>query len=103
MTPQRNWRDNAPASLLDSFTDADGAPCLTTLDRRWLWRLEQHLVVCGTTQYHRDMAADLRQYLNETCAHHWRIWAGDEYIEAHRQCVWCTEVEWGVFNQEGAA
>lgn len=99
----RSWRDNAPAMLLDTFTDAHGAPCFTSLDRRWLWRLEQHLVICGTTQYHRDMARDLRQYLNETCEHHWSVWPGDEHIEAHRQCTWCNHVEWGPASPSAAS
>lgn len=85
-----------PRCLLD-------APCFTSLDRRWLWRLEQHLVICGTTQYHRDMARDLRQYLNETCEHHWNVWDGDEHIEAHRQCVWCNHVEWGPASPSAAS
>ncbi|GID73288.1 hypothetical protein Ade02nite_19290 [Paractinoplanes deccanensis] len=32
--------------------------------------------------------------LNETCEHHWKSYAGDDQIAAHRQCSWCCDVEW---------
>lgn len=99
-TAKRDWRANAPASLLDSFTDPHGAPCFTTLDRRWLWRLEHQLAVCAPTSGHLStLGDDLRQYLNETCEHHWNVWAGDEHIEAHRQCLWCCDTQWGTFEE----
>ncbi|WP_146231834.1 hypothetical protein [Lentzea atacamensis] len=85
--------------LLDSFTDAHGAPCFTTLDRRWLWRIENQLAVCAPSGgYLAQLRKDLYQYLCETCIHHWNVWPGDEHIEAHRQCTWCNHVEWGQFD-----
>jgi hypothetical protein len=87
------WQDQAPA-MLKSMDGPDGEPIPTPFDRRWLWRLETFLAVSGTTDIHRVMARDLRQYLNETCEHVWRDWAGDDVIAAHRQCLWCNDVEW---------
>lgn len=88
------WADRAPASVLEFDLCALGDPDPTSQDRRWLWRLESYLAVHGTTDGHRRMGRDLRQYLNETCGHHWHVWAGDEDIAAHRQCTWCSDVEW---------
>lgn len=90
-----NWRDRAPAMLRETFTGPNGEPCFTTVDRRWLWRLESALVVSapanGTLA---ELQSDLHQYLIESCEHHWSDYAGDEHIPAHRQCVWCNRVEW---------
>jgi hypothetical protein len=58
------WTDRAPASVLEFDLCALGDPDPTS------------------------------QYLNETCGHHWHEWAGDEDIAAHRQCSWCSDVEW---------
>ena len=70
-----HWSQRAPASVLEFDLDSRGEPDPTSQDRRWLGR-------------------DLRQYLNETCEHHWHTWDGDEDIPAHRQCSWCCDVEW---------
>ncbi len=69
-------------------------PDATTMDRRWLWRLESFLSVSGTRPIHQQMASDLRQYLNETCEHHWHDWDAEVGIAAHRQCLYCHDVEW---------
>jgi hypothetical protein len=92
--PGADYRSRLPAMLRDTLTDARGAPCFTTTDRRWLWRLEGFLAVHATSEAHRQMAADLQIYLHETCEHHWNDYAGDEEIDAHRQCLWCNDVEW---------
>lgn len=93
-TERRDWRQNVPASIT-SLVGPRGEPCLTPVDRRWLWHLENSLSVVATTEYQREILHDLRQYLHETCEHHWgRDWPGDEDIAAHRQCLWCNEVEW---------
>lgn len=96
MTAATNWRDRAPSMLLDTLTGPDGEPCFTTTDRRWLWRLEGFLAVSATNARQREMAADLRQYLNETCEHHWRNYEAKpgDAIGTHRQCLWCAETEW---------
>lgn len=85
------WRDRAPA-MLRSTAGPDGEPCATPLDRRWLWRLEMFLSISGTTDVHRAMSRDLREYLNETCEHHWQHWTGDEMYPQHWQCLWCNDM-----------
>jgi len=37
---------------------------------------------------------DLTEYLRETCEHHWQEYEGDPDIPAHRQCTWCSDVQW---------
>lgn len=92
--PGADYRDRLPAMLRDTLTDSRGAPCFTTSDRRWLWRLEGFLAVSGTTATHRQMQADLQIYLHETCEHHWNDYRAEQDIAAHRQCLWCCDVEW---------
>lgn len=88
-----HWTTRAPASLLrpGGCSNEDCADP-TPQDRRWLWRLESFLAINGTTPGHRDMGGDLRQYLNETCEHHWHTYDADAVIPAHRQCAWCSDV-----------
>ena len=88
-----DWRDRAPHSILDLFTPR-GDLVTTPMDRRWLWRLEGTLAVSATNDTLRQLARDLGQYLHETCEHHWQPYAGDDDIPAHRQCLWCNDVEW---------
>ena len=88
-----DWRDRAPRSILDPFTPR-GDLVTTPMDRRWLWRLEGTLAVCATNDTLRQLARDLSQYLCETCEHHWQAYEGDDDIPAHRQCLWCNDVEW---------
>lgn len=87
------WTDRAPA-MLRAPEGPDGEQCPTPMDRRWLWRLEGFLAVSGTTGAHQAMSRDLREYLFETCEHHWRDYEADEEFAAHRQCLWCNDVEW---------
>ena len=89
-----HWTNRAPASVLEEGLCARGEPDPTSLDRRWLWRLESFLAISGTTDLHRQMASDLTAYLNETCEHHWHEYAGDADIPAHKQCSWCNDVVW---------
>lgn len=98
--PGEDYRDRLPAMLRDTFTGPRGEPCFTTTDRRWLWRIEGFLAVSATTETQRQMAADLQIYLRDTCEHHWQPYAGDDVIAAHRQCLWCSDVEW---TEKGAA
>lgn len=97
---RRHWTDNAPRSLLNMFTDSNGAPCFTSLDRRWLWRLADTLAVAATTDILRDLRRDLEQYLHETCDHHMIDYLtcceprNETCIAPHRQCTWCNHVEW---------
>lgn len=93
---QRNWRDNAGRVLLDP-NDAHGVPLTTPLDRRWLWKLEGFLAVSATTADQRAMQTDLRDYLRETCEHHWTDYPNegpDDPIASHRSCLWCSDIEW---------
>jgi len=87
--------ERASAMLHDEGRCSRGGSDATTLDRRWLWRLESFLAVSGTNRDQHQMGSDLRQYLNESCAHHWHNYAADDDIEAHRQCLYCHDVEWG--------
>lgn len=95
MTTTGHWLERAPQMLNDEGRCGSGEPDETTLDRRWLWRLESFLAVYGTNPTQRQMGQDLRQYLNESCAHHWHSYAADADIAAHRQCQYCYDVEWG--------
>ena len=88
------WMDRAPASVLEFGLCSQGDPDETSVDRRWLWRLEGFLAVSGTTDLQRQMGRDLAEYLFETCEHHWHEAAAENDIPAHRQCLWCNEVEW---------
>ena len=87
-----HWTLRAPEMLRDE-TGPNGELCPTPMDRRWLWRLEGRLALCGDPNL-RALGDDLRQYLHETCEHYWRPWAGDDQIPAHQQCLWCSDVEW---------
>lgn len=95
---QGSWRDRAGRSVLDP-EDPHGEPLETPLDRRWLWRLENNLAVSGGTAVLRQLATDLRQYLNETCEHHWLNYddtdgpPDDPRSCPFRQCLWCCETE----------
>ena len=90
-----HWTDRAPASVLEFDLDARGEPDPTSQDRRWLWRLENTLAVDAPLGSRLDqLGRDLRQYLNETCEHHWHAYESDEVVPAHRQCSWCNDVEW---------
>jgi hypothetical protein len=88
-----DWRERAGRLVLDP-TDPDGEPIATPLDRRWLWRIEQILAVNGGNETVQQLSADLRQYLGQTCEHHWRIYAAEKDIPMHSQCLWCNCVEW---------
>jgi hypothetical protein len=98
LSPPTHWLDRAPAMLRDTLTGPRGEPCFTTTDRRWLWRLEGFLAVNGTNPAHHEMQRDLRQYLDETCEHHWQDYKAEGDIAAHRQCTWCSDVEWAEPN-----
>lgn len=89
-----DWRERAGRILLDP-NDPNGAPLATPLDRRWLWRIEGELAVSATTETLRQLGRDLHQYLAETCEHHWGAsHAAEPDIPAHRQCLWCSDVDW---------
>lgn len=85
-----HWLDRAP-HMLRTSEGPDGQPLATSLDRRWLWRLEQFLFINATTADHRQMQADLSQYLHETCEHVW-IELGDLTPTPSVQCLWCNVV-----------
>ncbi len=91
--PSGHWTSRAPAMLRDTFTGPAGEPCFTPTDRRWLWWLAGVLSIDATMAQQRQISADLRQYLHETCEHLFDVYDGDENIPAHRQCVWRCTVE----------
>ena len=88
-----DWRERAGRIILDP-NGPDGRPLETPRDRRWLWRIEHSLAVNATNDMLRQLQRDLHQYLAETCEHHWSERDGDDDIPAHRQCLWCSDVEW---------
>jgi len=90
--PGQTWRERAGRVILDP-NDARGNPVATPTDRRWLWRIEGDLAVSAATDAQRQLAADLRAYLIETCEHHLLPYDGDEDIPPHTQCLWCGETE----------
>lgn len=97
MTQDRNeggWASRAPASVLEYDLCARGHTDPTPQDRRWLRRLESYLAVFGTNDGQRSMGRDLQQYLHETCEHNWHGSKAEADIPAHRQCSWCSAVEW---------
>ena len=85
-----SWRDRAGRMILDP-DDSQGRPVSTPVDRRWLWRVEHLLATCATNDPLRQLAADLRAYLNETCEHHWITLSADECCPEMRQCTWCCD------------
>ena len=103
------WREAFPRGVLDPF-GPDGEPIFTSTDRRLLWHMENFLAVHATTEALHDLRLQLYRYLCETCEHHWREYEVSEWrhpdtgvvedaIPAHRQCLWCSRVEWA----EGAS
>jgi hypothetical protein len=89
-----------PNALL-SPTDSGGNAIATPQDHRWLWHLEGELSLRAPLGSPLDfLRRRLRSYLNETCQHHWTDSEGDEVIPAHRQCLWCCDVEW---TEDGAS
>lgn len=90
MTSPTHWTERAPRPLRTAY-DPDGQPHETSLDRRWLWRLENTLAVNNTGTL-STLLADLRQYLDESCEHHWREFEADDEFEAFSQCLWCCLV-----------
>jgi hypothetical protein len=91
------WRDRWPRGVLDPHCP-EGHAIDTSTDRLLLWHIE--LVVGGGPVgiEQRQLAADLRRYLNDTCEHHWHGYTPDpdneNDVPAHRQCLWCNTVEW---------
>jgi hypothetical protein len=89
--PGETWRERAGRIVLDP-QDPHGDPLPTPADRRWLWRIRNTLAVSATNDAQRQLAADLRAYLDETCEHHMLHYDGDEAFAPHDQCLWCSEV-----------
>jgi hypothetical protein len=87
--PGESWRERAGLIVLDP-NDPHGNPIPTPADRRWLWRIEGFLGVQATNDAQRQLAADLRAYLSETCGHHMTHHEGDETFAGHSQCLWCN-------------
>ena len=91
------WHDRMPASVTDLFNPNDEL-VTTPTDRRMLWHIESVLAVNAGNDRLRQLGRDLRSYLNETCGHHWSEYRPDptneDDIAAHRQCLWCHDVEW---------
>lgn len=98
-----DWREFFPRGVLDPFGPS-GEPVFTPTDRRLLWYLESCLSVSAPGGG-GDLRLALYRYLCETCEHHWRESAAsgwrnpgtgevEDVMPAHRQCLWCSEVEW---------
>lgn len=91
MTEDGHWSTRASNPLVSAY-DRYGVPLVTPMDRRWLWLIEGALAV--SSQHDSQLLADLKQYLGETCEHHWLHYDSDEVVAAHVQCLWCNTVEW---------
>lgn len=89
---ETNWRD-MPRSVTESFCPRDHF-ITTPTERRMLWHLEGVLTVSATNDTLRGVARNLRAYLTETCEHHWHEYRAEGDIPAHRQCLWCCDVDW---------
>lgn len=92
--------------LTDTLTGPRGEPCFTTSDRRWLWHLEGSIAVGAPMgSVLEQVGRDLSAYLHETCEHHWNEYEAEDCIPAHRQCLWCSQVDWwhGPVGISGAA
>lgn len=87
----RTWRERAGRIVLDP-NDAFGDPLDTPTDRRWLHRITDELGITATNDTQRQLAADLRAYLNETCEHHMRHYDAYGDDPAHDQCMWCNDI-----------
>lgn len=100
------WQDTFPRSVLDQY-GPDGEPIFTPTDRRLLWHIENTLAIHAPLRNEglQSLSRTLREYLNATCEHHWRDYEASESlhpdtgevmdrIPAHRQCLWCNDVEW---------
>jgi hypothetical protein len=79
----RTWR------VVLAPLDPRGNPIRTPADRRWLWLLSREIGTSGDEETWR-LIRDLNSYLSETCVHHWLPYDADEYMPAHRQCLWCN-------------
>lgn len=86
-----HWTNRASNPLVAAY-DRYGVPLTTPMDRRWLWRIEGALAI--SSQHDSQLLKDLKQYLYETCEHHWLHYDGDEVVAEHRQCMWCDTVDW---------
>lgn len=89
--PPQTWRDRAGRIVLDP-ADPHSQPIETPADRRWLWRISHGLDVSATSEALAQLADDVHAYLAETCEHHWLSYEADEYLPAHRQCLWCKKI-----------
>jgi hypothetical protein len=98
------WREVFPRGVLDPY-GPDGEPVFTPVDRRLLWHVESSLSVLATTAALHELRLAVYRYLCDTCEHHWRDYPASEarhpgtgevedVIPAHRQCLWCSDVEW---------
>lgn len=98
-----SWREHFPRGVLDPYGPS-GEPIFTSTDRRLLWHIEGWLSVSAPSGG-GDLRLALYRYLCETCEHHWRDYGASEdrhpdtgevmdRIPAHRQCLWCSKVEW---------
>lgn len=87
------WRENWPRGVTDPYCPL-GHLIETPTDHRLLRHIEGWLAVRATNDTLRQMATDIHLYLNETCRHHWHEYEADADIAAHRQCLWCHDVEW---------
>jgi hypothetical protein len=89
--PGTTWIDRAPMTLRE-FALYDGQDMPTTVDRRWLWRLELAMgdAPIGSRMY--NVRLDLLEYLRESCEHVWRETEAEDDFPAFKQCFWCNVV-----------
>ena len=91
---ERNPERTLPRGVFDCY-GPDGEVIDTPTDHRMLWYVRDSLIGAASTPYLREVFGFLNDYLGATCKHHWRDYeAEDGYCEAHRQCLWCNDVQW---------
>ena len=91
---ERNPERLLPRGIFDRY-GPDGEVIETPTDHRMLWYVRDQLLGAASTPYLREVFGFLNDYLGATCRHHWRDYKAEEgYCEAHRQCLWCNDVEW---------
>jgi hypothetical protein len=89
----RNTERVLPRGIFDCY-GPDGEKIDTPTDHRMLWYVRDELLGVSTP-YVREVFQFLNDYLSATCQHHWRSYESEAgYCGAHRQCLWCNDVEW---------
>ena len=92
---ERNPERLLPRGIFDQYGPG-GEKIDTPTDHRMLWHVRDHLLGATMSPYLREVFDFLNDYLAATCQHHWLSRDADPgYCDAHRQCLWCNQIEEG--------